>query len=172
MSELNQGAPLSIPDDQLAAGALEAGAIATEVDPAALLAAMTAMQARVAALEGEKAERNAEPVIATAQALAADLADHASGKTLGYQNPDQHAPLLALADDAIAAARETVQSGDGSALAQIASRIERALSKITLPGDHHYLRQAQSHAADLHDSADALTAARRPAKALEGSVIG
>lgn len=166
-------APLAIPDDDLGARAQAAGATAGDVDPGALLASITAMQSRLAALEAEKRQQTAAPVVATATALRDDLTEHASGKTLGYQDPDEHAPLLGLADDAVSAAEGAAESGDGGALGQIARRIDRALSRISLPGDHHYLSMARSHAADLVDQADELDAqAPAPAGAIAGSVVG
>ena len=164
----------TVPEGELAELGQASGAVAGDVDPAALLASITALQTRLAALEGEKAAAAVVPIIATAQALLDDLLEHASGKTLGYQDPDSHAAILGLAQDALAAARETQASGDGTALTQIAQRIDRQLSRTVIPGDHHWLRQAQSQAADLYDQASELHAAQADSgrKVLTGTVVG
>lgn len=152
----------------------------TDVDVQALLAGIRALQARVDALEDEKAAGNAAPVVGTAETIRDLLRVHAA------HNPKtDHAPVLALADDAVDAAGNAVESGDGGELSKIGARLVRAIRKIHPgPGDHHYLNQALGFAEDhLPDAIDALEprradpiaaigSDRAPAKVIPGSVTG
>jgi len=182
----NAGPPAESQTDAELGGALAAaGAQAADVDVNALLAellsAQQALQAQVNALQAEKAQAKAEPVKTTAAALKAAILEHASGKTTGNGAID-HSALISLADDAVEAAGNAVESGDAGPLAAITARIVRALAKHHPgPGDHHWFRQAQSQAADLQDQAEAIvpqraaaavTSDRAPAKVVEGSVVG
>jgi len=188
MSEPIEGVPVEAQSEaELGAALAASGASAVDTDVnellKQLLATQASLQAQVDALQAEKAQAKAEPVKATAEALKNAILEHASGKTTGNPSID-HSALISLAEDAIAAAAEAVlPGGTGVALAGIAVRIERALTRFNPgPGDHHYFRAAQSQAADLVDQAEnlapvpatagAIGTDRAPAKVLAGSVVG
>lgn len=167
-------------ETEVAKAAVAGGLGATEVDVAALLAGIQALQERVQALEKEKASGAALPVIATAETLRDLIKTHVA------HNPgSDHAALLGLADDAVDAAGNAVTSGDGAILTGLAGKIEKALNRIHPgPGDHHYFRQALDFAAvHLPDAAGnlvkqpavlapSLTSDRPPAKVIEGNITG
>jgi hypothetical protein len=156
-----------------------AGGSSYETDTAALMATIQAMQGRLDALEKERREQNFPALVSTVQALRDLLDAHAdtSGKTV----PDT---LLRLADDAVGASKEAVQSGDVSFVREIAAKIERALAKIHPGGgDHPFYRQAVDFARDhipeaadqvtgpAPSSAPALGSDQAPAKVIEGSRV-
>ena len=182
----NSGPPAETQTDAELGGALAAaGASAADVDVKALLADLLqrqqALEAEVTQLRAQEAAVKAEPVKTTAAALKAAILEHASGKTTGNGAID-HSALISLADDAVEAASNAVESGDAGPLAAITARIVRALAKHHPgPGDHHWFRLAQSQAADLQDQAEAIVprpaaaaigSDRAPAKVVEGSVVG
>jgi hypothetical protein len=181
-----QGAPTVTPppeDDMardLAARQAAGPAGITDVDVAALIAGIQALQSRVDALEAEKAAGAALPVAETAKALRDLIATHAA-----HTRGTDHAGLLRLADDAVDAAGNAADSGDGTLVRQIAGKIARALAKVNPgPGDHHYYRQAVDFAAvHLPDAADELvpqpkkapvqvTSPRGSVPVVQGSVTG
>jgi len=170
----------SLPPD---APAKIAGASATEADVAAMLAQMKAMQAQLDKLQAERAAEHAPVLVSTAQSLRDQLAVHASG--ISGATAD-HTRALALADDAVDAARNAVDSGDVSALRTVTERLTRALKAVHPgPGDHHYFRQALEFA-EHHlplamdtftenqpaSAAPAIGSDRPPARVLQGSVTG
>lgn len=153
----------------------------TDVDVAALLAGIKALQDRVDALEEEKAAGAGIPVVAAAETARDLLAVHAA------HNPGtDHAEVLRLADDAVDAAKNAADSGDGSELSKIGQRLERAIRRVHPgPGDHHYLNQALGIITDhLPEAVDGLApkaksaavaevdSGRPPAKVVAGSVTG
>lgn len=153
----------------------------TDVDAAQLLAIIQQLQARVDSLEDDKAKGTPAPVVGTAETIRDLLKVHAA------HNPQtDHAPVLALADDAVDAAGNALESGDGGELRKIGDRLVRAIRKIHPgPGDHHYLNQAlgfaEDHLPDAIDSlqpkrertpAAALGSDRAPARVISGSVTG
>jgi hypothetical protein len=164
----------------LAAKQASAPAGLTSVDIDKLLAGIAKLQARVDALESEKAAGLAVPVTGTAEAMRDLIKTHAAH----YPRTD-HAAVLALADDTVDAAGNAAQSGDGAVVTQLAARLARALRKVDPgPGDHHYFRQALGFAevhlpdaaADLkpaqQPAAGAISSDRAPAKVISGSVTG
>ena len=173
------------PEDEVALGlaARQAAAPAgvTSVDVEALAATILHLQERLSALEEERQAGAAVPVQATAETLRDLIKVNAA-----HHPAADHADLVRLADDAVEAAKDAVQSGDGSLLAQIAGKIERALDRVHPgPGDHHYHAQATAFArVHLPDAAAQLvprpqqpaagvlgsSGAARPA--IQGSVIG
>ena len=166
------------PETEVAASAAAAGADPTSVDVTKLLAGIQALQNRVASLEKEKASGAAIPVQSTAETLR-DLV-----KTHAAHNPGRDfSDVLRLSDDAVDAAANAAESGDGAPVTSIAGKIARALKKVHPgPGDHHYFRQAldfaEVHLPDAADSlepvskAPAVTSAQPPAKVISGSVTG
>jgi hypothetical protein len=178
-------APATTPPDEASVAAQLAehgdGGGVTSVNVDRLLAAISSLQSRVDAMEDEKASQNLPPVVAQAEAARDLLKTHAN------HNPQtDHSEVLALADDAVDAAGNAVDSGDGTELGKIAARLARAIKRIHPgPGDHHYLNQAQGIVTDhLPESADQLeprpsrapaaqvTSDRPPAKVISGSVTG
>lgn len=158
------------------AGIDVSGASATEADVKAMLAQMKRMQDQLDALQAERAARNAPALVATAESLRDQLRVHASG--ISGATAD-HTKVLALADDAVDAAGNAVDSGDVGPLRQITDRIGRALQAVHPgPGDHHYFAQALGFVTHLHNAMDDFTADQaKPApagngKVLEGSVTG
>jgi hypothetical protein len=156
-----------------------AGLTGADVDQ--LLAGIKALQARVDALESEKAAGAAVPAVSGAETMRDLIRTHAA------MNPGtDHGDLIRLADDAVDAAGNAAESGQGSELAKIAARVARALHKVHPgPGDHHYWRQALGFAeVHLPDAADALvprpqqapagavSSDRAPARVVAGSVTG
>jgi hypothetical protein len=153
----------------------------TDVDVGELLAGIKALQDRVDALESEKASGAGLPVVNTAQALRDLIATHAA-----HTPGTDHSDLLRLADDAVDAAVNAVQSGDGGPLTDIAGKIARALARVHPgPGTHHYFQQATGFAeVHLPDAAAQLVkkpqrapvaavgSDRAPATVVQGSVTG
>lgn len=146
----------------------------TETDVSKLLEGMAAMQERLDALEAERAAGTAPAAVATAEALRDIIRTHAS------QSSADHGDVLRLADDAVEAAGNAAESGDGSQLHVIAGKIARALARVDPgAGDHHWYRQAVGFAGvHLPDAADQLVPKRTapadqaPAGAITGSVVG
>lgn len=135
------------PETEVAAGLAAAQASApagvTQVDIEALAGMIKSLQDKVAALEAEKAAGAAAPVLATAETLRDLIAVNAA-----HHPAADHASLIRLADDAVDAAKNAADSGDGSLVTQIAGKIERALRRVHPgPGDHHYHQQATAFAA-------------------------
>lgn len=178
------GPALTPPDEAEVAAGLAAKQAAgpaglTSADAAALLQGIKALQARVDALEEEKSSGAAIPVQNTAETLRDLIRTHAAHNP----GPD-YSDLLRLADDGADAAKNAAESGDGSQVITIASRIARALHKVHPgPGDHHYFRQALGFAeVHLIDAAEALVprpkaaaaveSSQPPAKVVSGSVTG
>lgn len=165
---------------ELAARQAAAPAGVTDVDVAKLLELIQGMQARVDALEAEKASGAAVPVLGTAEALRDLIAVHAA-----HSPGADHGDVLRLADDAVDAARNAADTGDGSLVVQISQKIARALAKVHPGGgDHHYFRQALGFA-EVHLPDAAAQLVPRPAKpsaeltstrgsvpVLQGSVTG
>lgn len=162
---------------QLAAGQAASPGGVTETDVAKLVAGMATMQARLDALEEERAAGAAVPVQATAEALRDILRLHDS------QSSADHGDALRLADDAVDAAKNAAESGDGSQVHVIAGKLARALKRADPgAGDHHWYRQAIGFAeVHLPDAADQLVPKRTavasgstaaPAQVVQGSVTG
>lgn len=151
-AQMTGAAPSSVtpPSEQEVAADLaakQAGAPAglTDVDVNALLAGIKMLQDRVDALEAEKASGAAIPVVNTAEALRDLIATHAA-----HTPGTDHTDLLRLADDAVDAARNAADSGDGSIVTQLSNRISRALQRVHPgPGTHHWFHQAAGFA-DVH----------------------
>lgn len=172
------------PDEATVAATLAARQAAgpaglTGADVDTLLAGIKALQDRVDALEEEKAAGAAIPVQNTAETLRDLIRTHAAHNP----GPD-YSDLLRLADDGADAAKNAAETGDGTQVITIASRIARALAKVHPgPGDHHYFRQALGFAeVHLVDAAEALVprpkaaaavgSSQPPAKVVPGSVTG
>lgn len=173
------------PEAEVAKGLRAAQAAAptgvTSVDPEQLMAMIEALQGRLGALEAERAAGQPAPVVSTAESLRDLLRVHAAH----YPQTD-HGDVLRLADDAVDAAKNSLESGDGGILHQLADKLVRAMKKVDPgPGDHHYFRQAMGFAdVHLHDAADQLkprpdrapaaevTSSQPPARVIEGSVTG
>jgi hypothetical protein len=167
---------------QLAAGQAAAGISVggTDVDVAALLAGIQALQERVAALEEEKRAGQGDPLLNSVESLRALLQLHA-----------MHAPALnhdqaaGMAADLADAAGNAVASGDTSHVERITAKIGSWLHRggNPGPGDHPYYRQAVDFA-DYHvpDAAANVSAPappavpiatdRAPAKVISGNVTG
>lgn len=143
------------PEGDVAAAAVSGGASATEIDPAALLKQIQAMQARLDTLAAERVPAGGPPVVSNANALRDLIGVHAVGITGPV--PD-HAPVLAMADDLVDAATAAADNGDGSKVREIAGRIEKWLNAHHPgAGDHTYHAQAVGFASvHVPDSADAL----------------
>jgi hypothetical protein len=171
------------PEAEVAAGLAvkqsAAPAGVTEVDIEQLMAAMKAMQARVDALEAEKAAGNAAPVKGNAEVMRELLRVHAA------HNPGtDHGDVLRLADDMVDAAGNAAETGDAGIIHELAGKMERALTRVHPgPGDHSYFAQALDFAKyHMHDSADQLTrkpppapaigSDRPPAQVVQGNVTG
>lgn len=165
---------------KIAAEQAQAGIGTTQVDANALLAEIKAMQARLAQLEAEKATTTAPALVNTAESLRNLLGEHALRTLAG-----DYAPVLALADDAVDAARNAVTSGDVTYVRQIGDRIARWMrSHAPHPGENHYWRQAldfaEHHLPDAADNhkpspapaAGAITTDKAPAAVIPGSVTG
>lgn len=162
--------PADLPSEQemaaqLAAQQASAPAGLTDVDVNALLAGIKALQDRVDALEEEKASGAGLPVQNTAEALRDLIATHAA-HTPGVD----HGDLIRLADDAVDAATNATQSGDGGPLTDISGKIARALRRVDPgPGTHHYWQQAIGFAeVHLPDAAGQLV--KKPQRAPAGAV--
>lgn len=153
----------------------------TEVDPAQLFAMIQALQQRIDTMEEERAAGEAPPLLSTAQTVKDLLSVHAA------HNPAvDHTAVLALTDDLVDAAGNALDSGDGSELRKIGTRLERAIGKIHPgPGDHHYLNQALGFVRDhlpeavdelrprpAKEPAAAVGTDRAPVKVVQGSVTG
>ncbi len=169
------------PEAEVAANLAAAGVPAglTDVDVSKLLAGIQALQDRVDALEAEKASGAAVPVLNTAEALRDLIATHAA-----HSPGTDHSDVLRLADDAVDAARNAADSGDGSLVTQIAGKISRALHRVDPgPGMHHYFAQALGFA-DVHlpdaaaqlavkpKTSAAIGSDRGPVPVVQGSVTG
>lgn len=150
----------------LAARQAAAPAGLTEVDVAQLLAGIKLLQDRVDALEAEKASGAAIPVLNTAEALRDLVATHAA------HTPDtDHSDLLRLADDAVDAARNAAESGDGSLVTQISGKISRALHRVHPgPGTHHWFTQALGFA-EVHLPDAAAQLVPKPARVPAGAIV-
>jgi hypothetical protein len=171
------------PEEQVAAqlAAQQAGAPAgvTDVDAGQLLDFIKTLQDRVDALEAEKAAGAAVPVVGTAEALRDLISVHAS-----HTPGTDHSDLIRLADDAVDAAKNAAESGDGGPTTDIAAKIARALHRVHPgPGTHHYFQQALGFAeVHLPDAAAELVkkpaaraavgSDRAPATVVQGSVTG
>lgn len=173
------------PEDEVAAGlaARQSAAPAgiTSVDAEKLMAAMAAMQARLDALEAEKRAGATVPLKSEAEVMRDLIRVHAA------HNPGtDHAGVLRLADDAVDAAGNAADSGDGSIVHDLAGKLERALVKVHPgPGDHHYFAQALDFAR-FHlpeaaarvprkpdrEPAAAVSSDRAPATVIQGNVTG
>lgn len=163
---LGSAAPAPAPMTQeemaahLAAQQASAPAGLTDVDVTALLAGIKALQDRVDALEAEKASGAAVPVLNTAEVLRDLIATHAA-----HAPGTDHSDLLRLADDAVDAAKNAADSGDGSLVTQISGKISRALHRVHPgPGTHHYFQQALGFA-DVHLPDAAAQLVPKPAQA-------
>ena len=177
-----QPPPALPPEADLAAdlAAKQAGAPSgiTSVDVDKLLAGIDALQKRVQALEAEKATGAAVPVVGAAEALRDLIAAAAAHDRQGRD----HSEALALADDAVDAARNSADSGDAGPLTEITGKVSRALHRLHPgPGDHHYYQQALTFAdSHLPDAAAQLVkrASTQPAvpagrgAVVQGSVTG
>jgi hypothetical protein len=162
-----QAAPAPVPTGPDPVAAQASGGSAYEADIEALKAVLAAQQARLDALENERRAQNMPPLVSTVQALR-DLLD-AHANMSGLAVPDV---LVRLADDAVAAAKDAVSSGDVSFLRDIAAKITAGLKRIHPGGgDHPFYRQAVEFARDhVPEACDQVTApVGSPAPALGSS---
>ena len=175
-----QAAPAPVPTGPDPVAAQAAGGSAYEADIEALKAVLAAQQARLDALENERRAQNMPPLVSTVQALR-DLLD-AHANMSGLTVPDV---LVRLADDAVAAAKDAVSSGDVSFLRDIAGKIAAGLKRIHPGGgDHPFYRQAVDFANDhipeacdqvtipVVSQAPALGSSQAPAVVVAGSRVG
>lgn len=145
---------------KLAAQQASAPAGLTDVDVSQLLAGIKALQDRVDALEAEKASGAAVPVQNTAEALRDLIATHAA-----HTPGTDHSDLLRLADDAVDAAGNAADSGDGGIVTDISGKIARALRRVDPgPGTHHWFAQALGFA-EVHLPDAAAQLVKKPARA-------
>jgi hypothetical protein len=175
-------APPSEADVAAGLAAAQAGAPrgVTQVDVDALMGMIQGLQDQLNSLQAEKDAGDSAPVLGTASSLRDLIKVHAA------HNPGtDHADVLRLADDAVDAATNAQDSGDGSIVGDIAGKIARALHRVHPgPGDHHYFRQALGFA-EVHlpdaaaqlrprppQAAAAITSDRAPATVVQGSVTG
>lgn len=151
----------------------------TEVDAEELLAAIQALQERVASLESEKRAQTADPLVNSVESLRALLSLHAA------MSPGiDHSAVGGLAEDLADAAGNAVKSGDVGHVEKIVGKIEAWLHRggNPGPGDYPYFRQAldfaQYHvpeaAANVTPPTEAVAigTSRPPAKVLQGNVTG
>jgi hypothetical protein len=173
-SELGQAAPLQgqAPDalgQQVAAGVAGAAPPGTTgVDVAELLAFVQQLQARVEAVEAERAaEKTAglPDVVVRAEQILADL-QHRHG-ALSAASPLQGA--VDRAGALLDAAKAAVDSGDSSELLSLAGALEKHLGRVAGPAasaDISYARQLVGE--DLVEAAANL---RKPSSVVAGSVV-
>ena len=172
-SQIREGTPASPgtlpPESAVAAGAAASGLGATEVDVDKLLAGINSLQARVAALEAEKAAGRGMPLVGAAESLRDLFTTHAK------HNPQTDLSTgTRLADDVVDAAGNAVKAGDVSVLRSVTEKMARYLKRVDPgPGDHHYFRQAVHFAeAHLPDAMDRYTPSAPSAAAAVGSPRG
>jgi hypothetical protein len=129
-AELRNVQPLQgAPDASLGAQAAEAGAAVTSVDAEQLLALVQTLQARVEAVEAERAaERTAglPDVVIRAEQILADLT-HRHG-ALSVASPLQGAVDRAAA--LVGAAKAAVTSGSTAELLSLAAALEKNLARV------------------------------------------
>lgn len=173
-SEQDLAAGLAARQDSAPAGV-------TQVDVDSLMGLIQGLQNRLDQLQADKDAGDSAPVLGTANSLRDLIKVHAA------HNPaTDHGDVLRLADDAVDAATNAQDSGDGSIVSDIAGKIVRALHRVHPgPGDHHYFRQALGFAeVHLPDAAAQLKprpqqapageigSDRAPATVVQGSVTG
>lgn len=161
-----------------APGAVPPGGSPTEVDAAALLARINAMERQLAELQSQSGVSGEHNLIGAARAAKDLITQH-------FEFHPKRAELERLADDLIDAAGNAVSSGDTAAARTVADKLRRRLEFFAPgPGDNHYFRQALGmvtvHIPDAADTvtkaapsnAPALGSDRAPAKVVSGSVTG
>lgn len=176
-----QSAPAPGQSEELGARLAAGGAGTTDVDATRLLEIIQAMQGRLDALEAEKRDSQAPPLLATVQSLRDLLGQHASMTTASIDHTD----VLGMAEDLADAAKNAVQSGDLSHVAQIGQKIRRWLDRHHPgPGENAHYNQARDFAGPhLEDAiasfegperstAPAVTSSRPPARVIPGNVTG
>lgn len=148
---------------------------ATDTDPAALLAMIRGLQARVDAADAQRRQDNAPPLVSIAASARDTLQAHADA------NPGtDHTESLGLAGDLVEAAKDAVQTLAGAQVGKIAARLETALARVNPgPGDHHWYRQALEFATahirqglqDLEDQAGQHGGTQPTGPVVQGSVV-
>lgn len=138
----------------------------TEINVAELAAQIAAMQAQIDTMTAEQAKAAGNPLADTVKTIQSFL--------VGHGDP----VASALGDDLAAAVDAAGQSGDTSAVAKIAARLDRHLARNQpYPGENYHFRNAVSFVRDLPDLIDefkpvAEAGARDLVKVVAGSVIG
>jgi hypothetical protein len=166
MAQTIQGQPVS--EQELAQRAQAAAGLGvTGVDVDQLAATIAAMQAQIAELNAAKAEAAGNPLADTVRTIKHFLGGHGDAKA------------VALGDDLAAAVDEAGKSGDASAVARIAERLDRHLARnAPYPGENYHYNNARAFVSDLPELIDGFKPApapagsNLPAKVVAGSVIG
>src|ERR1700728_408764 len=133
-------------DAELGAQVAAGGASATEVDPAALLAAIKQLQSQVTAMEAEKRQANAPEVVGYAQALGDHLQAKADANPVIHADPDYTYPTAlekarVLGEEA---GKVAESGGDTGHVVRLADEIVEWVADHAdhFPGlDYSYIRQ-------------------------------
>ena len=174
--ETVQPPPAMAADPADLAGKLS-GASPFEVDVEAMIKAAVAAEVKRIMAQQQPAE--GQHNLIGASAAARELIG------IHYEFSPRKDELTRLADDLVAAAKESVSSGDAAPARAVAAKLERRLNAFNPgPGDHHYFRQALGLVSvHIPDAADTITqpqptdspavgSSQPPARVLEGSVVG
>jgi hypothetical protein len=153
------------PGQDIPAPVPQAGLGVTGVDVEALAAQIAAMQLRLDQADAERIKAAGNPLADTVKTIQHFLTGHGD-------------PVAAeLGEDLAAAVEEAGKSGDTSAVAKIADRLDRHLARnAPSPGENYAYRNLVAFVSDLPDVIDAFEAPPAPgtgvAKVVAGSVVG
>ena len=143
-----------------------AGLGVTSVDVDQLAAQIAALQGRLGQLEDEKTKAAGNPL--------ADIVTTIKHFLGGHGDP----AAVELGNDLSAAVDEAGKSGDTSAVAKIAAKLDRHLARNQpYPGENYHFNNARAFVADLPDVIENFKPVgsavdKAPAKVVAGSVVG
>ena len=137
----------------------------TSVDVDALAAQIAALQSRLDSADADRAASAGTPLADTVKTIQTFLGGHGDPVA------------VSLGDDLAAAVGEAGKSGDTSAVAKIADRLDRHLAKNgPYPGENYNYNNARAFVADLPDLIDSFkpspSGSASPVKVVAGSVVG